>query len=204
MIKPIRFKSGMTLTETVIVVGIFTLLSLVIFTSIASLYQTNSYVIGQSYEVENARRGLDAWMNDAREMTYADDGAFPVAIIEQYRFGFYSDIDADPMVEFVVYELATTTFYRYTYKAAGSPPVYDMVNPVRVDLLSEYVQNLDQGLPTFTYFDTDGVPLNATSTLLTDVRYIETELIVNIDPARSPGEFVLRNGIAPRNLKDNL
>jgi hypothetical protein len=195
---------GMTLTETVIVIGIFTMLSLVIFTSIASLYQTNSYVIGQSYEVDNARRGLDAWMSDAREMTYADNGAFPVAIMEPHRFGFYSDIDADPSVEFVIYELSTTTFYRYTYKATGSPPTYSTSTVARVSKLSEYVQNLLQGLPVFSYFDTNGVLLTATSTLLTDVRYIETGLIVNIDPLRSPGEFLLQNGISPRNLKDNL
>ena len=199
-----NYKQGFTLSETVIVIGLFTLLSLAIFGSIASLYETNSYTIGQSQEIDNARRGLQNWLSDAREMSYADDGAFPIAVMQPHRFGFYSEIDKDPSVEYVEYILSTTTLYRYMYKATGTPPVYATTTPARIDMLSEYVQNLNQNVPTFTYFDTNGQPLTGTSTLLTDVRYIETEIIVNIDPARSPGEFLLRSGVAPRNLKDNL
>lgn len=194
---------GFTLVETIMVIGIFVLLLGVITTSIVSLYQTNGYTIAQSYEIDNARRGLQAWLDDAREMAYADDGTFPVAIIEPHLFGFYSDVDNEPSIEYVEYELSTTTVYKKIYEAAGSPPVYNLVTPDRVEILSEYVQNLTQSTTTFLYFDNAGVQLDA-SDLLTDVRYIETRVIVNIDPLRSPGEFLLRSGVAPRNLKDNL
>ncbi len=197
-------QTGFTLVETIIVVTIYTILLLVIFNSIDNLYQANNYTIAESNEIDNARRGLQSWLSDVREMTYADDGTFPMAIIEPNRIGFYSDVDTDTSVEYVEYVLSSTTLYKNTYKASGSPPVYNLVTPSSVEKLSEFVQNISQGVPTFTYSDTNGVFLNSTSSLLTDVRYLEVSVIVNIDPLKNPGEFLLRSGVAPRNLKDNL
>jgi hypothetical protein len=137
-------------------------------------------------------------------MTAAEDGTFPIAVKEPHRIGFYSDIDKDNSVEYIEYQLATTTtFYKRVYNPTGSPPVYNLSTPDEEYILSTYVQNIVQNIPTFLYYDTNGVLLNAGS-LLTDVRYIEAKIIVNIDPIRSPGEFMLQSGIAPRNLKDNL
>lgn len=196
--------AGFTLVETIMVISIYVLLLAVISTSVFNLYQANLYTIGQSYEIDQARRGLQTLITDAREMTYADDGTFPIAVMEPHRFGFYSDVDSEPSVEYVEYVLATTTLYKRIYKAVGAPPVYNLVTPASVETLSEFVQNVLQGSSTFAYFDNAGLALTSTSSLLTDVRYVESRVIVNIDPLKSPGEFLLRSGVAPRNLKDNL
>ncbi len=193
----------MTLVEMVVVIGIYMLLIGMIFTAAQSLYQSNSYTTAQAGEVDNARRGMTKLSRDLREMTYAEDGTFPVAAMEEHRIGFYSDIDKDDSVEFVEYELATTTLYKRTYNATGSPPTYNLASPDLEEILSLYVQNINQGTSTFLYYDTNNTALASTS-LLTDVRYIRAQIIVNIDPLRSPGEFMLRSGVAPRNLKDNL
>ncbi len=190
--------------ETLMVVTITTMLMLVISTSVVNLYQANGYTMAQSYEIDQARRGLQSWLSDAREMTFADDGTFPIAVMQPHRIGFYSDVDKETSVEYIEYVLATTTLYRNVYKASGTPPVYNLVTPVLTETLSEFVQNLTQSTSTFLYFDTDGILLSGSSTLLTDVRYIEARVIVNIDPLREPGEFLLRSGATPRNLKDNL
>lgn len=195
---------GMTLVEMLVVIGIFTLLSGLIFGSIQTLYQNNSYAYAQANEVDNARRGLNTLARDVREMAYAEDGSFPIVLKEDNKIGFYSDIDKDSSVEYVEYELATTTsFYKRTYNPTGTPPTYDFNNPDEEILLSDFVQNIEQATTTFQYYDTNGVQLDVSS-LLTDVRYIRAQIIVNIDPIRSPGEFMLRTSIAPRNLKDNL
>ncbi len=199
-----RLQSGMTLVEMVMIIGIYTLIFSAVMASVVYLYQTNGYTIAQSYEIDNARRGLQSWITDVREMTYADNGTFPIAQMQTHRLGFFSDVDADPSVEYIEYVLATTTLYKYIYEASSTPPVYNFVTPNRSEILSEYVQNLNQNIPTFTYFDTDGLALTGTSTLLTDVRYVEARIIVNIDPFRSPGEFLIHSGVSPRNLKDNL
>lgn len=195
---------GFTLVEVLVVIGLYTVLLLFITNSIVDMYHANGYTIAQSDEIDQARRGLQSWQADAREMTYSDNGVFPIAIMEQHRTAFYSDTDADDNVEYVEFVLSTTTLNKYTYKSSGYPPVYNMGTPDKVEIMAEYVQNIDQATSTFRYFDNSGIELTSTSSLLTDVRYIEAQVIVNIDPVRSPGEFLLRTSVAPRNLKDNL
>lgn len=198
-----RLTSGMTLMETMIAIGIYVVLMLAVFSSISSLYRYNSYSIEQSGEVDNARRGMTQWNRDAKEMTTAEDGTWPIAVIEPHRLGYYSDTDRDDSVEYVEYVLATTTITKFTYNSSGLPASYDLTSPDSEEILSEYVQNIEQATSTFFYFDNDNNQLSSTSPII-DVRYIQAQIIVNIDPKRNPGEFMLRSSLAPRNLKDNL
>jgi type II secretion system protein J len=91
----------MTLIEVVVVIGLYTLLTAAIYTTVQILYQTNNYSSAQSNEIENARRGLTRLTRDLREMTYGEDGTFPVAEKNPHVVGFYSDIDKDNSVEYV-------------------------------------------------------------------------------------------------------
>jgi Tfp pilus assembly protein PilE len=198
-----KLNSGMTLVEMVVVIGIYTVLLVVITGSISQLYQMVGYSIAQSDEVDNARRGVTQWNRDAKEMTIAEDGTYPIAVIDEHHFSYYSDTDLDSTVEYVEYILATTTLTKYTYNPTGTPSVYDLNNPDSEQTLSLFVQNINQGTSTFHYYDNAGMQLSSTSPII-DVKYISAQLIVNIDPVRSPGEFMLRSSLAPRNLKDNL
>lgn len=195
--------AGMTLVEALVVIGIYTVLMLAITATVGDLYDSNSYTIAQAGEVDTARRGLIAWTQDTREMLPSAEGTWPIVIMEPHRMGFYSDVDRDDTIEYVIYTIATTTLYKYSYEPTGSPPTYSTSTPGSSFVLSEYVQNLPQATTTFRYFDTNGVELTA-GDLLTDVRFIQAQVIVNIDPIREPGEFMLRSSVAPRNLKDNL
>jgi len=196
-------QSGLTLVEMVVLIGIYTVLLLAVSQSITTLYQYNSYALEQSNEVDNARRGITQWNRDVKEMTTAEDGTWPVAIMEPHRLGYYSDTDLDDSVEYVLYELSSTTLYKYTHNATGTPAGYDLSTPDSTEILSEYVQNDLQATSTFFYFDDSDNQLTALSPVI-DVRFITMQLIVNIDPLRNPGDFMLRSSSAPRNLKDNL
>jgi prepilin-type N-terminal cleavage/methylation domain-containing protein len=204
MIKIYSKQSAMTLVEMLVVIGLFSVLSILIFGAAQTFYQTNSYSSAQAEEIDHARRGVTALTRDLREMTYAENGTFPVAEIEEYTIGFYSDIDKDNSVEYVRYVLedGETNFYKRVYNPTGNPPVYNLTSPDEEFLMSQYVQNRNQSVPIFSYYDSNNN--SVTSSQITDVRYIEAEVIVNIDPVRSPGEFMLRTSVAPRNLKDNL
>lgn len=195
--------AGMTLVELVIIVGIYTVLMLAISASITGLYRQNSYTMSQANEVENARRGMTQWNRDVKEMTTAEDGTFPIAVIEPHRLGYYSDTDQDDSVEYIEYVLASTTLSKYTFKATGTPVAYSTTTPDSIEILSLYVQNINEGVNTFEYFDNAGMQLSSTSPLI-NVRYLTAQIIVNIDSVRAPGEFLLKSSIAPRNLKDNL
>jgi type II secretory pathway pseudopilin PulG len=203
LLKLIKRHSGMTLIEAVVVIGLYTLLSALIMGTIADFYKFNAYSLEQVDEIENARRGMTQWNRDAKEMTTGEDGSFPIAVIDEHRFGYYSDTDQDDMVEYVEYVLSTTTLKKYNYNPSGTPVSYNLTTPDTEQTLSLYVQNINQGTSTFMYFDNAGNRLSSTSPVI-NVRYIQAQMIVNIDQNRSPGEFMLRSSIAPRNLKDNL
>jgi type II secretory pathway component PulJ len=198
--KTITAEKGLSLVETIVVVSLFSLLMLGITSTIAMLYRTNGYALAQASEVSHARRGIEALSRDIREMTFGDDGTYPLVSMSSTSIGFYSDIDRDNSVEYVRYTLATTTLYKYVYNATGTPLSYGSTTPDETYIISEYVQNKVQGTSTFRYYLESGAAATATSTV-TDIRYILLNLVINIDPYRNPGEYTLRSSAAPRNLK---
>lgn len=193
-------KAGFTLTETIVVVTLFTALTLLITQSIFSFYQFNAYTIAQTQQVSEVRDSMEQMVRDIREMTFSDDGTFPLSVMEEDRIGFYSDIDRDDSVEYVEYTLSSTTLSKLIFNATGSPPVYEST-PESTTTLSEYIQNRLQDIPVFTYYDNEGLVSTASSTIA-DIRYVEVTVIVNIDPIRDPGEYMLRSSASLRNLKD--
>jgi len=194
----------MSFVEMIIVLTIFSILMIALGNSIATLYRTNAYTIAQSYQVFNARRGIESMVRDIREMTFADDGAFPLARMEDHLIGFYSDIDRDDSVEYVEYELATSTILtKRVYDATGGTPAYNTTVADETLILSEFVQNIIDATSTFMYFDTTGTLATAT-TSVTDIRFIRVQSIVNIDPVRDPGQFMLRSSASLRNIIDNI
>lgn len=194
---------GFTLLEVVMVTSISTILMLVITFSIVSIYRHNAYALAQAGEIDSARRGLQTWIQDVREMDFGANGAYVVQYASPHYFTFYSDIDPDAVTEFIEYEVVGTTLYRRVHKASGTPVTYSTSTPT-IFILSEYVQNSLNELPTFRYFDNSGIEIINPNTQITDIRYIKMQLVVNIDPVRAPGEFMLEGSATPRNLKDNL
>lgn len=201
--KFLNSQRGLTYVEMVIVVSIYTIMLLAVSNAISSFYKYNAYSFAQANQVAEARRGITRLVRDIREMTYGDDGAYPLLIMEEHRVGFYSDIDRDNSVEYVEFNLSSTTLEKNIYNATGSPPTYSTSTVAETHILSTYVQNLLQATSTFVYYDVNGNEATATSTV-TDIRYVEVRLVVNVDPIRDPGEFMLRSSAALRNLKDNL
>lgn len=191
---------GFTLVEMVVVVALFGILSLVLTQSIVSFYNFNAYTLAQAYQVSHVRDSMEQMVRDIREMTFADDGAFPLVIWQDDRIGFYSDIDRDASVEYIEYTLSSTTLTKSIFNATGTPPVYP-ATPESVTILSEYVQNDIQGLPVFEYYVADGTTATGATTV-TDIRYVRVNVVVNIDPVRDPGEYMLRSSAALRNLKN--
>ena len=205
MISPhfrMKYIKGFTLPETMVVIVIYTLVMTAVSQSILTFYKYNAYAIAQAGQVDTARHGMDILVRDLREMTFADNGTFPLAIMQSNKIGFYSDVDRDNSVEYVEYDLATTTLKKRIYKATGNPPVYGTI-PQSTQILSEYVQNKNQSTPTFLYYDKNGALATASSTV-TDIVYIRAQIIVNIDPIRDPGQFMLHSSAALRNLKEKI
>lgn len=190
---------GFTLVETIVVIALFSILMIAVSESIASFYRLNAYTIAQAYQVDTARMGVEQLVRDLREMTFADDGTFPLVSMGTTSIAFFSDIDRDNSVEYVTYSLQGTTLMKRVYNATGSPPTYGTTTPQETLTLSEHVQNTIQTTPIFVYYDAEGSLATATSTV-TDIRYVGVSIIVNIDPVRDPGQYMLRSSAALRNL----
>ncbi len=204
MLNYFKNNQGMTLIEMLIVVFLFSILMVALGNTVASLYSAHSHIISQTYQVNNARQGVQTFVRDAREMTFSDNGVFPLARMEEHLIGFYSDIDTDDSVEYVEYELiAETTLVKRIHNAVGTPATYNKSVPDEVHILSIYVQNILQDKPTFTYYDMNGMVATPES-LITDIRFVTIQIIVNIDPVRNPGEFMLRSSAALRNIIGNI
>ncbi len=194
--------SGFSVAEVVVVSAMFGILITAVTSTIVTFYQVNSYTLAQAQEVHHARRGVERLVRDIREMTFSDDGTYPLVSMATNSLAFYSDIDRDNSVEYVRYVLATTTLYKYVYNATGTPLVYSST-PDETYTISEYVRNITQATSTFRYYMDNNVPASATSTI-TDIRYIGVYLVVNVDPTRTPGEFMIHSSAAPRNLKTSF
>ena len=171
-------QKGFTYVEMVIVVSLYTILLLAVGNAISSFYKYNAYAFAQANQVAEARRGIDRMVRDIREMTYGDEGSYPLLIMQPHRIGFYSDIDRDDSVEYVEFTLSSTTLEKKIYNATGSPPTYSTSTVAETHILSTYVQNILQATSTFVYYDSNGNQATATSTV-TDIRYVEARVIVN-------------------------
>lgn len=192
---------GMTLVEVVIATSLFTVLMLTVMNTVVSLYQNNATAIAQATEIDNGRRGISNFIQDVREMTYADDGAFPLVVMQPNKIGFYSDIDRDDSVEYVeyVYTSASTTLQKNIYNATGTPAVYNLATPDQKIIVSQYVQNVLSSTSTFFYYDASGVTVSSSSNI-SDVRYIKGQIIVNVNPNKDPGLFLINGSALLRNL----
>lgn len=192
---------GFTLVETMVTIAIFVIVMLALFDTIAMFYRYNSYTIAQSYQVSYARTGMNSFIRDVRQMTYGDNGAFPLAVMEPNKIGFYSNVDDDDNIEYVEYELASSTLTKRVYKSTSTPPTYS-ATPSQTQVVARYVQNSEEATSTFYYYNSQG-QLATSTTSAADIVYVRARIVVNIDPERNPGEFTIENSASLRNLKKN-
>ena len=192
---------GLSLVETIVVVAIFTMLSLAVTTAVFQFYSSNAYTIAQTSEVHSASRSMKLMVRDIREATYADNGSYPVVSASTSTLSFYSDIDRDDSVELVTYMLSETTLTKEIINATGTPPVYGST-PDEIVTVSEYVRNIEKATSTFLYYDNTGTEIDGSS--ITDIASVALTVIVNVDPNKNPDLFELSSHTTLRNLKDNL
>lgn len=182
------------------VVAMATVVLGAVVASILYFYRANTNTFEQGIQVESARRGVEFAMRDIREITYGDDGAYPILSFSTSSFSFYSDVDRDESVERIRYFLEGASFKKEVTNATGSPPSY--ASPEQASTISEYVQNASQGLPVFRYYNASSTEITAFSTT-TSIIYITMTLVVNVNPDRLPGEFTLRSAATLRNFAEN-
>lgn len=189
---------GMTLIEASVWVAITLSAMLAITTSVQYFYRTNSYTVEQAAAITSAQRGIEGMIKTIREAAYASDGAYPIIALATSSISLYADIDDDPFIERLRFFVQGGALYRGLIDPSGDPPVY--TNPETISQISEYVRNEAQSVDMFRYYDLNGA-LMTDLTDITELRFVEATVIVNINPNRMPNQFTLRSTAALRNLR---
>jgi type II secretory pathway pseudopilin PulG len=191
-------QAGLTIIEALVSIAIFTFAIIAIVTSVQYFYRTNTYTIQQASAVSSAQRGVDSLVKTIREATYSSNGAYPIVAIGANEITFYADIDTDIFIERVRYYVENTSLYRDVTDPSGDPLTYGASQTTSI--VSETVRNLDQSVTTFRYYEESGAEILDYAEIA-DVRFIEMNIVVNVDPNRLPNQLTLHSTAAIRNLK---
>lgn len=203
----INFQKGASLIETIVMVGIFTLVILALNVLILQSYRAYHYNFQQMTAINEARKGIELMVKEIREARNGDDGSYPLEEAGDFQFIFYSDIDKDVAVERVRYFLDGTNFKKGVVEPNGDPPEYILTNEI-VTTISQYVRN-STNTPIFKYYNGDwpGDTINnplPTLTRLKETKLMHVYLKINVDSGRPPDDFELESDTQIRNLKTNL
>lgn len=188
-----------TLTETIVVIAILTTAGLALQNALATFYRQNTYVLESSLALESARRGLNVALENLREATYGEDGAYPIISAATSSLSFHADVDSDQPVERVAFFVSDSTLYRTVTNASGNPPSY-AGQTAATSTVIDYVRNATS-TPIFRYYDGAGSELTAPVSL-TDVAQVTIHLDTDINPNRAPQIYTLSGTATIRNLRD--
>lgn len=199
-----RTQVGMTLIETLIALGIFSLLVVAIGTFARDTFFFNDVIQIGLNNVTEARKVLRPFANEVRGAQPSNLGAFAIAQAATSSFAFYSDIDADGVRERVRYFVEGDEFKKGIIEPTGSPLTYNPANETVIKVIRDVV-------PTpyiFSYYDTNYAGSTTTPALAdpitpTDVRLVRVDLTVDANPNRAPSLMTVTTQVTVRNLKDN-
>lgn len=197
-----RTQKGISLIETLVVIGASTVLLVAMMSAIVFFYHTNAYTIEQALAIASARRGVEKAVKHVREAAYSDEGSYPVISMSANSFSFYSDIDQDNSIEKVRIFLDGLQLKEGITNSAGNPPTYTS-QPEAITILSDEVRNTAEATNVFKYYASDGTEVTNYADI-TSIRFIEITLIVNINPSKLPNEFTLRSSATMRNLQSGF
>ena len=198
--KCIPHSKGVTLVETIVVIGILALITAALFSTIVYFYRGNAYVFEAATSVDSARRGVSIGLSSLREASYGEDGTYPITVAATSSITFYSDIDTDGGIEKVRFVMSNDTLYRGITNSAGNPPSYTG-QAEATSTIATYVRNT-AATPIFTYYDSTGVQLSTTSTNISNIATVRMDLRIDLNPARAPNIFTLAGSATLRNLKE--
>jgi len=208
LMKNIKNKhSGMSLMEILVTLGIFLLVTTMIWMFVKQSYFFQSFALEQTTSINEAPTRVEILVKEVREAMPADTGAYPIESADAFELVFFSDYDRDVSVERVRYFLDGSDFIKAVTEPSGSPLAYLPENEVQT-VISRYVRN-SQDEPVFSYYngdypgDTTHNPLATPADPLT-LRLVNVRLKINAIPEKAPKEFILESDVQIRNLKDNL
>lgn len=188
---------ALTLVETIVIIGITTMVVMALTSLIVFFYRTNDYTLEESAAVWQARNGVESAMTYLREASYASDGSYPIARVATSSITFYANIDTDSRIEQLTYSLINKTLYLAVGEPSGNPLSYVGMS-ISTSTIATSVIN-GTSTPAFRYFDNTGTELTAPVNV-GKIASIRSTLVVDVNINRAPVSFTLTSGATLRNL----
>lgn len=199
-----RRNNSFTAIETIVVIGIFTLLALMIIGWQQDLFSLQNIFSGRLMSQEEIRDTFKNLVAEVRAAQISNLGAYPLEQTNADSFIFYSDRDSDGLKERIRYFMSSGTLKRGIIKPTGQPLTYNLAN----EKISEAVHHvINPNNQVFTYYDENYTGSEAplpSPVDITSVRLIKITLTVDENINRLPAALTETAQVSIRNLKDNL
>lgn len=195
---------GFTLIEVLVAIGIFVLLSLGITWLLITSLRSNAVIWEQLATQNGGRRVLQQVVDDIRRAEDSSIGSYLIESASSTEFIFFANIDDDTARERIRFFVEGTDFKKGTIEPTGSPLEYDPADEIIVTL-AEDVKNLEEGTPTFSFYDENytGTEAALTEPIDTpDIRVVRIQLELEEDPTQTPVPLHVETTVQIRNLKD--
>lgn len=198
-----KFERGFTALEMVIVAFLSSLLMTALLRFLVAGYPISRVTFLQTNSNETARVQLKRIAREIRQAKDSDTGAYGLVEMSPQRIIFYANVDGDAATERVRYELTGSNLERGLIEPSGTPLTYNVGSEVTTEV-ARSIRNGAQ--PIFTYYSgdypADPAPLSQVD--LTEVKYIEFELLIDADVNADPPPVEVKSQVQIRNLKSNL
>lgn len=188
-------KKGFTLPEILTTLGILLIIIFISSDFIVNGFKSLRFEQEQEVAVKTARIAMEDLKREIRGANMSESGDYPLLVIEDDDFIFFTDVDDDYEFEKVRYRMIGTILEKSVYEPGPSND-YSTIGATMT--IANYMNNDEEAV--FLYFDSD---YNETA-LINDVRLIQISLKINVTPTISPNDYYVTTDVNLRNLKDNL
>jgi len=194
----IQMKKGFTLVETIIAIGIFTIVIMGTSVFVVKIWESQRFIFQSGLASIQASQGVTNIIKLIRNAQRADNGAYPIVSVDDSDLIMYGDIDNDGVVERLhYYKDSNTIKVGITDPTTDVPPQYPSGDQT-VQTIVENVVNTS-GEHVFTYYDENNAELSSPVQVNT-VKMIKVFLSVDINPSLSPEPVQFESFASIRNL----
>lgn len=200
-----RRSRGYTLVELLVVVFIFSLITVSLSRFTSDIFTLNFFLQGSLNAQIDLRHIVKVMVTDIREAGPSALGAYPIALASTSAMTFYTDADNDGVRDQVRYFISSGSLKRGVTAPSGNPLTYNIANEKLVTLASNIVSS--STLPLFQYYPSSYSGTTSPLAIPVDVpsiRLVKITVIIDKDPNRSPSTIITSSQVNIRNLKDNL
>jgi len=194
------YNKGFTFVELIIAVAILVIMAAAISAFFVSLYKEQTSNIARIGRIDAAGKAIEKMSGEIRKMNRAENGIFPLEVVQEQVLVFYSDVDNDGLTERIEYSLDGSVLKKKLIEPGDS---LDYSGEETTTAIVDGIRNGTE--PIFKYYDENytgsedplSEPINVTS-----VKIIEVILDINADEKYLSSPLRAETKVHPRNLRN--